>query len=68
MKMTYISPIQSSHQGVYYPWPKCIWDEAIFKFGWGGGEVESTQTGFSLFLNWDKEVVFYLKFEFTIFN
>ena len=34
--MTYISPIQSSHQGVYYPWPKCIWDEAIFKFGWGG--------------------------------
>ena len=34
----------------------------------GGGEVESTQTGFSLFLNWDKEVVFYLKFEFTIFN
>ena len=44
-----------------------IWDEAIFQFGWGG-EVERTQTGFPLMLNWNKEIVFFPKFELTIFN
>ena len=34
----------------------------------GGGEVERTQTGFPLMLNWNKEIVFFLKFELTIFN
>ena len=34
----------------------------------GGGEVERTQTGFPLMLNWNKEIVFFPNFELTIFN
>ena len=62
----YLTDSQSWHQGVCYPWPKYMgWSHFPV---WVGGEVERTQTGFPLMLNWNKEIVFFPKFELTIFN
>ena len=68
MKITYISLIHGVGIRVCITIGPSIWDEAIFQFGWEGGGVERTGTGFPLMLNWNKEIVFFLKFELTIFN